>query len=284
MPPSEIVKLAKIIDQSIISYLFLPDLLGGFDSLELSSACLGVTKGLKIGSGVFRPLEQDTWQLVRRLKTLQAISENRYLLGAGTGDPGQNPAEKIAMLLQRLKDLREGFEGTSLRFPETYIAALRSRIAKHVAVECDGILLNFCPPEFAKSVVSAVRESFDGKIETACYLKVFYSESDTTAKRLAIDEFAKYNSLGHYHKMFEKIGISEDILTAARSLGEKDLKYPENLSLTSPVNPDVGELHSYLSKFREAGISLPCVYPYFSPKESFEFKEETVRGIISASE
>lgn len=284
VPPNEIVKLAKIIDQSIISHLFLPDLPGGFDSLELSSACLGVTKGLKIGSGVFRPLEQDLRQVVRRLETLQAISENRYLLGVGTGDPGQNPGQKIAMLLQRLRDLYNDLTGASFQFPETYIATLRSGIAKRVAGKCDGIILNFCPPDFAKTIVSAVRESFSGKIETACYLKVFYSESETVTKRLAIEEFEKYNTLGQYHKMFEMIGISEDILMAARSLRGNNVVYPASLSLTSPLNPDTGELRSYLSRFREAGISLPCVYPYFSPNESFEFKEETVRSIISAAE
>ena len=284
VPPDEVVKLAKIIDQSIISHLFLPDISISFDSLELSSACLGVTKGLHVGSGVFRPLEHDVGQLERRLQTLQAISDNRYILGAGTGNPGENPGNKVAMLLQRLDELRSGFAGSEYRFPETYIATLRPGIARRVAGKCDGIILNFCPPEFAKTVVSAVRESFDGKIEISCYLKVFYSNSEATAKKLAIEEFVKYNTIPHYHSMFETIGVSEDILIAARSLESNNLIYPESLSLISPVNPSVDALRSYVSRFREAGVSLPCVYPYFSPNESFEFKENTTRSIISASE
>ena len=86
--PNEIVRLVKVIDQSTVSHLFIPDLPGSFDSLEISSACLGVTKGLRVGSGVFRLLEHDEKQLLRRLETLQAISGNRYLLGIGTRKSG----------------------------------------------------------------------------------------------------------------------------------------------------------------------------------------------------
>jgi len=284
IPPDEIVKLAKVIDQSSVSHLFIPDIPGSFDSLELSGACLGVSKGLRVGSGVFRPLEHDLVQLVRRLETLQAISENRYLLGIGTGNPGQNPKEKIRALIQRLDELRRDFSLKSASFPESYVATLRSGIAKEVSGKCDGILLNFCPAEFAETVVEAVRKSFSGKLETACYLKAFLSESEVTASKLAVAEFVKYDSLAHYHKMFERIGIAEEIGSAARSIEGNKVSYPEKLSKTSPVNPDLETLKEYISGFRKAGISLPVVYPYFPPQENFEFKLETIRTIISTTE
>ena len=281
VPPSEIVKLAKVIDQSTISHLFIPDI--NFDSLDISAACLGVSKGLKVGSGVFRPLEQDVRQLTRRLETLQALSENRYLLGIGTGDPGPNPRQKVQDLLTRLQDLRKGFSQGSTTFPESYVAALRSGIAKKSAGISDGILLNFCPPEHARAVVEAVRMSYSGKVETACYLKTFFSSSLESAKKLAIEEFVKYNSLGHYHKMFEQSGLDDDIRVAARSLQGKDLQYSEKLAKTSPVNPDTDKLRQYVSEFREAGISLPCIYPYFVPNENYEFKLRTIQSIVSAT-
>ncbi len=279
--PGEIVKLAKVIDQSAITHLFIPDI--NFDSLDISAACLGVSKGLKVGSGVFRPLELEVRQLTRRLETLQALSENRYLLGIGTGNPGEDPKQKIHDLLGRLDEIRKEFSNSSFHVPESYVATLRAGIAKRAAGRSDGILLNFCPPEHAKAVVESVRKSFSGKIETACYLKAFFSESFESAKKLAIEEFVKYDSMGHYHKMFELSGIDEDIRAAARSLQGKDLEYSEKLAKASPVNPDVEELQEYVSKFREAGISLPCVYPYFVPDESFEFKLETIHSIISAT-
>jgi hypothetical protein len=278
------LKLTKVIDQSTISHLFLPDLPMAYDSLELSAACLGVSKGLRVGSGVFRPLELELQQLVRRLQTLQAVSENRYLLGIGTGSPGPDPAQKINSLLKRLEELRAAFSSSESIFPETYVATLMEGIAHKVAPKCDGILLNFCTPEHARSVVNRVRKSFAGKLETACYLKAFFSESQEMGKRLAVEEFVKYDSFGQYHKMFEKSGVAEEIASVSRSLGQAGINYPETLRQISPVNPEVPELRSYMDSFREAGITLPCVYPYFANDESFEFKHETIRAIISAAE
>jgi len=282
--PNEIVKLAKVIDQSPVSHLFIPDLMVGYDSLEISAACLGVSKGLRVGSGVFRPLEHDLQQLVRRLQTLQAVSGNRYLLGVGTGSPGPNPKKKIEDLLARLEEIRSNLRERSVTLPETYIATLKAGIAREVAGKCDGIILNFCPPEFAKTIVDGVKDSFSGKLEVACYLKVFYSKSKEQSTKLAINEFVMYDSLPQYHKMFEKSGLSQQIIAAARTLSEKEPQYPESLRKTSPVNPTQDELSNYIEEFRKSGVSLPTVYPYFSPNESFDFKHETIQNVISATE
>jgi hypothetical protein len=128
-----------------------------------------------------------------------------------------------------------------------------------------------------------VRKSYSGKVETACYLKTFFSSSLESARKLAIEEFVKYNTLGHYHKMFEESGLDDDIRAAARSLQGKDLQYSEKLAKTSPANPNTDQLRNYVSEFRKAGISLPCIYPYFIPNENFEFKLGTIQSIISAA-
>ncbi len=279
--PREIVKLTKVIDQSTITHIFIPDI--NFDSLDISAACLGVSKGLKIGSGVFRPLELDSRQLTRRLETLQALSDNRYLLGIGTGDPGPNPPKKVQELFDKLDQLKRNFSQSPIPFPESYVAALRSGMAKRAAGKSDGILLNFCPPDHARVVVDSLRKTFAGKIETACYLKTFFASSLEDARKLAIEEFVKYNTMGHYHKMFEVSGLDDDIRAGARTLNGKDLLYSQKLAQTSPVNPNIDEIRAYVSQFREAGISLPCVYPYFLPNENFEFKQECVQSIISAT-
>lgn len=205
-------------------------------------------------------------------------------MGVGTGSPGPDPGKKISLLLERLDDIRTALKETDSSYPECYIATLRPGIAKRVAGKCDGILMNFCPPQYAKGLVDALRKSFSGKLETACYLKVFYSPSDGTARKLGLEEFVKYNSLPQYHAMFEKIGLSEDILSASRTLSQSNIEYPESLRATSPINPSVDELREYVAGFRDSGITLPCVYPYFGDGESFEFKHETVRKIVSTAE
>jgi hypothetical protein len=284
-PPSEIVKLAKVIDQSEISHLFIPDIPFGFDSLEISSACLGVTKGLRIGSGVFRLLDQDKRQLLRRLETLQSLSENRYLFGVGVGDPSSKPEQKIKDFMQRLQEIKSEFpKRDGLTFPESFIATLKIGIAKKSAGNSDGILLNFCSPKYAGELAQNVIASFKGNLEIGCYLKTFFSKSKETATRLAIEEFAKYNSMGQYHKMFERDGVSELITSAARSLENHTIEFPDRLREISPVNPDQNEISDYISRYREAGVTIPCVYPYFASGETFEFKLETIHKIIASTQ
>jgi hypothetical protein len=278
--PNEIVKLAKVIDQSTVSHLFIPDLPGSFDSLEISSACLGVTKGLRAGSGVFRLLEHDEKQLLRRLETLQAISGNRYLLGIGTGNPGPTPEQKIDEMVKRLQEIKRDFRSSDgMLFPQSFVATLKIGIAKKVAGSCDGILMNFCSPAYAGGVAKSVRESYSGNLEIACYLKTFFSKSTETATKLAINEFENYNMLTHYHKMFEMDGVADLIRTAKSSQ-----IYPDRLREISPVNPSQGELIEYVSRFREARVTIPCVYPYFAPRETFAFKLEIIQRIISSVE
>jgi Luciferase-like monooxygenase len=283
--PGEIVKFAKTIDQSGISHVFIPDRSVGFDSIEISSASLGVSKGLRIGSGVIRPLEHDVRQLVRRLETLQALSENRFLLGIGTGDPGPNPKQKVGDMIQRLQELKDRFSSKDgIKFPEVYIAALKIGIAKRVAPFCSGVLLNFCSSGYAGSLVQGVRQSFAGPIEFACYLKVFFSRSQQVAQRLMIAEFGNYNTFPQYHKMFERDGIADEIKKAVDSLKNDSYEVPKSLLEISPVNPSQSDLSKYVSSYRKAGITMPCVYPYFSTGEKTDFKLETIRTIISAAE
>src|SRR5213593_4128290 len=68
--PRTAVELAKKLDGiRSLSHIFIPEVSqkGGFQSLEISSACLGVSKRLRIGSGVIRILEHDPDLLAARL-------------------------------------------------------------------------------------------------------------------------------------------------------------------------------------------------------------------------
>jgi alkanesulfonate monooxygenase SsuD/methylene tetrahydromethanopterin reductase-like flavin-dependent oxidoreductase (luciferase family) len=277
--PREIVKFTKVIDQSQVTNIFINEGSPDLESLEICSAALGVSKGIFVGSGVIRLLEHDENLLLRRLKTLQSISGNRFVLGVGTGSPGPDPGQKIELMLQRLQNLRKGFG--SATFPQIFIATLRSGIAKRVAGSSDGILLNFCTPEHAGRVVAGYREAFNGKTEFACYLKVFYSSSDEVAKKLLVLEFENYARLPQYREMFKIDGVMSEVESASEYL-QRTGSIPPSLLRISLVNPSASELKEYVSRFRNSGISLPCIYPYFSQNDNFEFRMETMRSIVSA--
>ncbi len=281
--PNEIVKLVKPIDQSGVSHVFLPDIRTGFDSIELSAASLGVSKGLQVGPGVIRLNEHPPDHLARRLETLQALSENRFLLGIGTGDPGPDPKKKVADMLNELQNLKEQFPSRgAANFPKVFIATLKQGIAKRVAPYCSGVLLNFCSAAYAGSLVQSVKQSFKGNLGFACYLKVFFSKSQPTAQRMMLQEFMMYNSIPQYNKMFELDGTAGEIDKAGSGASSKEFAVPAKLLEISPVNPEGEALSEYVAKYRSAGIDIPCIYPYFSKEDAFDFKLATIQMILSA--
>ena len=278
--PSEIVKFTKIIDQSRVTHIFLNDSSPDFDCLDICAASLGVSKGISVGSGVIRVLEHDEKLLLKRLKTLQEISGNRFILGVGTGSPGADPGQKIDLMLQRLQDLRKGFSADSTTtFPQLFIATLKMGIARRVAGKSDGILLNFCTPEYAGRLIQDYKQSFSGKTEFGCYLKVFCSKTDAIACKLLVKEFENYATIEQYRKMFERDGVLSEIRSASEYL-QKNGSPPPALLRISLVNPSESELKEYLARFRDAGVSIPCIYPYFSQDDGLEFRMETIRSII----
>lgn len=280
--PREIIKLVKIIDQSNVTNLFVPESAKEYDSIDICASTLAVSKGILVGSGVIRILEHDQGILLRRIRTLQNLSGNRFVLGVGTGSVGTSPRNTIDMMLQRLKSLRQDFfKDDETEFPSTYIATLKTGIASIVAGKSEGILLNFCSPEYAKSLIESCKKSFEGNIDFGCYLKVFYSKKDRMAKNLLVQEFERYSKVPQYLKLFESDGISSDIVQARKAISSEN-ELPSSLLRISLANPSAAELSEYIARFRNSGVTLPCIYPYFSDEDDFDFRASTIRSIISA--
>ena len=286
IPPRTIVKLAKMLDGNhSLSHIFIPEgSKGGFQSLDISSACLAVSKRLHIGSGVIRILEHDPDVLAKRLLTFQELSGNRFFLGIGTGPPGKFPKQTIRSMLGRLDATIERFrklaEESSRKIPETFIATLRVGIAKVVAGHSDGILLNFCPPQYAGKLIKSIGNASGKRPTVSCYLKIFYSRSEETAKRMLVEELVSYNLNPSYHEMFKSAGVAQEIASANSALAsgrEHDLD--GKLRQISLANPTKGELASYVNRFRAAGVDIPCLYPYFESNEDETFMISKVKEL-----
>ena len=270
-----------------VSRIFVPDHRTGYESVEIASSILALTKRVHAGTGVIRLLEHDPLLLTRRIQTLQALSSNRFILGVGTGSPGPKPGKSVNAMLQRLGDLKKGYHGfpQGVKPPETYIATLKLRIAKRAAGNANGLLLNFCSPRHASSLIEAVKNDRNSKIDFACYLKIFYSsESDDVAGRLMLQEFLNYDSTPQYHEMFVQDGTAKAISSLKENeewrTGRVDM--PRELLAVSLANAKSEELVRYVKSFRQAGVTLPVVYPYFPNGEDSKFKLETVKGILKS--
>jgi len=285
--PKEIGEISTVLDKnSKVTSIFIPDVRSGFESLDVVSSILAVTTRVHAGSGVIRLLEHDPALLTRRVLTLQAFSSNRFFLGVGTGAPGPKPGRSVAALLQRLDELKKGFRAFpgGVEPPETYVATLKLGIARRAVGRTDGLLLNFCSPRHANSLIAAVESQMVSPIEFACYLKIFYSSrSDENALRLLVQEFLNYDSMPQYHQMFLQDGTANAISEVKQSdhWNSGSVEVPKELVRVSLANPQSEELHQYVQSFRKAGVSLPVIYPYFPADEKSEFRFETVKRILN---
>ena len=286
--PSEIRKASAIIDQSEkISRIFIPDHRSVYEAIEIASTILGLTGRVYAGSGVIRLLEHDPLLLARRVQTIQMFSSNRLILGVGTGSPGTKPGMTVSAMLERIDEVKKRFEffPQSVKPPEIYIATLRPRIAIRSVNRCDGLLLNFCTPQHAKGLIENVRPLTRRTTEFACYLKIFYSSrDDDSARRLMIQEFLNYDSTPQYHDMFLQDGTAEALSTFKKDeqWKNKPIDLPSELLKVSLANPTSDELSQYILMFREAGVTLPVLYPYFPDDEKSVFKNEAIERILSA--
>jgi hypothetical protein len=99
-----------------------------------------------------------------------------------------------------------------------------------------------------------------------------------------LQEFLNYDSTPQYHEMF----LQDETAGAISSLKKNDgwksgpVDVPNELLRVSLANPRNDELLRYVKSFRQAGVTLPVVYPYFLNGEDPSFKLETVRQILKS--
>lgn len=274
--PDELLEFTKLADGAEhFRAVFFPDISASYDSIELGAAALAVTDRIKAGSGVLRPLEHDADTIARRLATVQFTSHSRFIFGIGTGKPSPTPGKTIDQVMERVDQVRQRFESEyqsrGLSMPDVYMAALRRRVAERTIKHVDGLILNFCSAQYAHDLVSKARSRVESSAVAnktfACYLKIFYSADDRVAKELLISEFKGYDANPQYHDMFVKNGVAEDISNA-----NSTQNLPESLAKISLANPAVDQLQQLVDDFRSGGVDLPCIYPYFAPTDSTEFK------------
>jgi alkanesulfonate monooxygenase SsuD/methylene tetrahydromethanopterin reductase-like flavin-dependent oxidoreductase (luciferase family) len=284
----EIKETALILETSgRVSSVFVPDHRIWYESLEIVSSILTLTQRVHAGSGVIRLLEHDPMLLTRRVQTLQALSSNRFILGVGTGSPGPQPGKSVSSMLERIAELKKRFQGfpQGVEPPEIYAATLKPGIARRVVSNVDGLLLNFCSPKHGASLIETVKARRNARVKFACYLKIFYSsQSDEAAKRLMLQEFLNYDSTHQYHEMFVQDGTANAISLFRSNEEWKNglVDVPKELLRVSLANPRSDKLAQYVNSFRQAGVTLPVIYPYFPSGEVSKFKVETVNAILKS--
>jgi alkanesulfonate monooxygenase SsuD/methylene tetrahydromethanopterin reductase-like flavin-dependent oxidoreductase (luciferase family) len=262
--PDLVLRVAKEVDGSFQSLWF--PAVSAIDPFDLCTVSLGATKNLKAGTGVIRLHEFELDRLAKRVGDLSRASRNRFVLGVGTGSlTGEKAIDQLRDLTRKLWSTHPDMFDVPI-----YFAALGPRMVRAAFQDADGVLLNFCSPRYASSVVHSQSAPGKAGFRVACYVKLFFAAADGDASRMLADEFIHYDALPQYHRMFEAMGMTGIIqsLRDQSQVLEKQLTGP--ISQISLSNPDRGEVLELLARFREAGVDIPVIYPYVKGSDDYK--------------
>ncbi len=264
-PPHLLSSLVPELDESFSS-LWFPSVSTRFDALDMCGLSLGASKRLTAGTGVIRLHEQELGRLASRADTLGQGSRNRFILGVGTGSlTGRTALDQLVALTKKLR----------ASYPKTpqvpiYFAALGPRMVRAAYENAEGVLLNFCSPRYASGVTSREAGTKKDGFQVACYVKLFFAENEAESRRMLADEFASYDAIPQYHKMFGAMRITRTLQAFRdhREISERDIA--GEISEISLSNPTRSQARQLLEKFREAGVDSPVVYPYVAGSDDYK--------------
>jgi alkanesulfonate monooxygenase SsuD/methylene tetrahydromethanopterin reductase-like flavin-dependent oxidoreductase (luciferase family) len=273
-PQDLILSIVPELDASFSSVWF-PAVSAHLDPLDMCALSLDATKRLRAATGVIRLPEQDLTRLADRVDTLCQASGNRFILGVGTGPlRGRKAVDQLVDLTKRL---RASYRNTTP--VPVYFAALGPRMVRAAFEHADGALLNFCSPRYASTVTSPHAAKKRGGFRVACYVKLFFAEDESKARRMLVEEFLHYDSLPQYHKMFEAMGIAKTLETFRGIQEVSEGHITEEILEISIDNPTQKEVLELLERFREGGVDTPIVYPYVAGSDGY--KLQLVKNLCS---
>jgi hypothetical protein len=251
--PSLLPAIVPAIEESLVDSVWFPSVGRAYDALDMCGISLGESQRLRVGTGVIRSADYEADRLIARVRTLAEGSRERFILGIGTG-PGTG-GSAIRSLVNFAAGFRAAYDG-ELR-PPIFFAALKRAALRAAYQSAEGAILNFCPPDYIRKITP--KEPRRDGFTLACYVKLFFAESDVVAKKMFAGEMKMYSGLPQYRAMFDEIGVS-DIIAAL----DPRSTIPDELLEISLVNPSDDEIAGMLERFSRVGVDLPVVYPYVS--------------------
>jgi alkanesulfonate monooxygenase SsuD/methylene tetrahydromethanopterin reductase-like flavin-dependent oxidoreductase (luciferase family) len=265
--PDLVRRIATEVDGTFASVWF-PVVSPLVDSFDLCSLSLGASKRLNAGTGVIRLPEHDLARLAERVDELNRASGNRFFLGVGTGRlTGRAAVDLLVGLAGQLRSAYPGISSVPVCF-----AALGPRMVRAAFQAADGVLLNFCSPQYASTIMSREIPRKKDNFHVACYVKLFFAEAESEARLMLAEEFLHYDAIPQYHRMFEAMGITGVIEGFRDRRGVSGRLLAGGISEISMSNPTQDQVLGLLGKFREAGVDTPVVYPYVKGSDGYKFQ------------
>jgi 5,10-methylenetetrahydromethanopterin reductase len=270
---SGIVRAAETVGYSA---LFLPEITGR-DALVALGALAGETRDLRLGTGVLPMRSRTPLLTAMGAATVHERSGGRLLLGLGTGAVGRGALDELRGLVGTLRSLFAGEaverRGRPVRLAlapnaeiPIWISAMGPKAMRLAGEIADGVLLNWCSPErvafaldrIAEGAGSAGRDPAD--VAVGVYVRSWVGEDADAAMAVLRAAGGEYASFPAYARQFEQLGLGAEAAAAAAA-HRAGRPHEVPVALVRAVSAFGDGAPARISEFREAGATLPVVYP-----------------------
>jgi F420-dependent oxidoreductase-like protein len=254
------------------------------DAAIVLAAYAAATQWVRLGTGVLPIYTRHPTAMAQMAASLDELSAGRFILGIGVshkvtvdgmwGMTLEHPVEAMreytSIVRASLVDGAASVDGQFFTARWAYsaprrsntpimISALSPRMLELAGEVADGVVLGWCGPPYIRDVViphvTAGREkagkSLDG-FEVVAVVQASLTTDLTGARSVFRPVATRYASLPAYRRVMDASGYGEDL--AAGNVTDAML---DDLSAFG----DESTIRETLGRYRDAGVTLPCVMP-----------------------
>jgi len=253
------------------------------DSLAYAEAVALATDRLRVGTAITNIYLRQPTLLAEQAAAVQEFSGGRLLLGLGVGHRAVNQplgidmGDPLAKMRQVIGTLRSAWTGGPHQPrpaipPRVLAAALAERMIELAGELTDGPIFNLFPlARYPRALAAlgrgAARVGRDPATLQVCHFTTCYLSDDRAAalheaKRM----LARYANLPFYGRMLAASGFRAEVEAVRAAWRTRDVARAEGavsdaLADAVTLAGDPAHCRARLAAYREAGASLPIVFP-----------------------
>ena len=292
---AESVARAQAAERLGLESVWVTQLPDARDASLVLAAYAAATQRVTLGTSVLPIYPRHPTAMAQMAATLDELSAGRFILGIGIShkvtvegmwgmrldSPVDAMREYLTIVRSALRDGGSDFEGAHFTARWTYsgprrtglaimISALNPRMLELAGELADGVVLWMCSPAYIRDhVIPAVRtgrekagKPIDG-FEIVSPVPAYLTSDRSAAQNMFRQTVSRYASLPYYRKMLDASGFEAELKAGVVS----DAMLDELGGLG-----DEGRVRDAIRRYREAGVTLPAVYPFGGHKGAAGFE------------
>ncbi len=254
------------------------------DAALLLAAYAAATQRVRLGTGVLPIYTRHPSAMAQMAASLDELSAGRFILGIGVSHkvtveamwgltlehPVDAMREYISIVRTSLADGSASADGKFFSAHWSYsgprrstmpimISALSPRMLELAGELADGVVLWMCGPSYIRDVVlphvrsgrAKAGKSMEG-FEIVAAVQTSLTTNLEGARGVFRQVVERYSNLPFYRKVMDASGYAEELAAG---------KVSDALIGELSAVGDEAQIKQSLARFRDAGVTLPCVFP-----------------------